>query len=278
MLTLSHIASWITAGGDLLFGWLLVLPRDVAIIALALLTSLILTLLRRWGTNQDLLSRCAADLRCLRRLIREAKSRRDKPEVARMQGVVNLVKLTQLRAEGWVLLMALPPLAFLGAWGVERLDYLPPRVGEEVTFRAYYSLSSVNKLTHLVPPEGFELRSPAVQEVRLDEDASEDRGGARGVAEWTLMADAPVRAADFVVRHQEHSVAHGVRVDGRVYQPPVQTHGDDLIPSSEVQLRQARFLGMVSGVSTMGLPPWVVAYLLLAILLVYPLRKLMRVW
>ncbi len=275
----SHISSSITAAGDILFGWLLALPRDAAIVALAVLTSLVLTLARKWFTNQDLLGRCAADLRRLKQFMRQARVRRDQPAVRRMKGTVGLIKLKQLSAEGRVLLVALLPLAFLATWGIERLEYLPPRVGEELTLRAYYPLSSVDKLTHLVPPEGFELApgSSAVQQVRLDEE-----GGANGVAQWLLVVREPRPTTPVAIRHQDHTVSHALRVDGRGYEPPVQRHGDELILATETMLEQARFLGVVPGVvapgvPAVGLPPWVVAYLFLALALIYPLRLLLRV-
>jgi hypothetical protein len=270
----SHVSSAITAAGDFFFGWLLALPRDAAIVALAVLTSLLLTLARKWFTNQDLLGRCAADLRRLKQLIRQAKARRDKPAVRRVKGTVSLIKLKQLSAEGRVLLVALLPLTLLAAWGIERLEYLPPAVGEELTLRAYYPLSSVDKLTHLVPPEGFELApgSSAVQQVQLDEE-----GGANGVAQWVLVARERRLATGVAIRHQDRTVRHTIRVDGRAYEPPVQLHGGELIPATETKLEQARFLGRVPGVPAIGLPPWVVAYLVLALALVYPLRRLLRV-
>jgi hypothetical protein len=275
MVDWSDISSAITTAGDFCLGWLLVLPRDVAIVAVALLTSLALTLARKGCTNQELLGRCAADLRRLKQLVREAKARRDKPAVQRMKGTLSLIKLKQLGAEGRVLLVALLPLVVLATWGMARLEYLPPVPGQELMLRAYYPLSSVDKLTHLVPREGLELKqgSSAVQQVRPDDD-----GGANGVAEWVLVAREPRPTTNLTIRHQDRTVSHALRVDGRAYEPPLQTHGEDAILATEIELTPSRFLGVVPGVPAMGLPPWVVAYLLLALALVYPLRKLLRVW
>jgi hypothetical protein len=280
MFELSAIASFITAMGDFLFGWLLALPRDLAIVGIALVTSLVLTLARKWCTNQELLGRCAADLRRLKQLIRQAKARRYGPphkrsEVQRMKGTMSLIKLKQLAAEGRVLLVALVPLAVLATWGMARLEYLPPVPGQELTLRAYYPLSSVGKLTHLVPREGLELKggSSAVQQVRADED-----GGGNGVAEWVLVAREPLPATELTIRHQERAVTHTLRMDGRIYEPPIQRHDEDSILATEIVLTPSRFLGVVPGAAAIGLPPWVLAYLLLALALVYPLRWLMRVW
>jgi uncharacterized membrane protein (DUF106 family) len=257
---------------DHALGWLLGLPRDVALVTVAVATSLVLTLARKWFTNQELLSRCAADIRRLKELIRGAKSRRDKPAVQRMKGTINLIKITQLSSEGRVLLWSLVPVALLAFWAIERLQFLPPAAGQPLTLRAYYPLSSVERLTHLVPPEGFDLRSPAVQSVRLDPE-----GQANGVAEWTLAAREDVADARLVVRHQGRSVVHHLRVDGRVYSTPIQRHAEDFLPVTEVPLPPARFLGVVPGIPVIAFPPWLVAYLLMTILLVPLLRRVLRV-
>ena len=41
-------------------GWLLALPRSLALVAVGLLTAALLTVLRKWTTNQDRLRRAAA--------------------------------------------------------------------------------------------------------------------------------------------------------------------------------------------------------------------------
>jgi hypothetical protein len=273
----SAISSAVTAAGDFCFGWLLALPRDAAIVALATLTSLVLALARKGCTNQGLLARCAADLRRLKQLIRAAKAgnepARRAADVQRMRGTINLIKLKQLAAEGRVLLAALLPLAFLAVWGTQRLEYLPPAPGQELRLRAYYPLSSVDKLTHVAPPPGIELAagSSAVQQVRLDDD------GANGVAEWVLTTRGPVGPSELPVRHEGRSVLHRLRVDGRAYEPPLQAHPDAPVLATQVALTPARFAGVVPGLPALGLAPWVVAYLLLALALVFPLRKLLWV-
>jgi hypothetical protein len=257
---------------DNALGWLLVLPRDVAILLIAVATSLVLTLARKWFTRQELLLRCANDLKRLKTLIRQARAARVKPAVRRMKTTVSLVKLKQLRAEGRVFLLSIIPLALLAFWAIERLDYLPPQPGQEITLKAYYPVSSVGKLTHLVPPDGFELNSPAVQLVQPDPD-----GAANGIAIWILLPHRHADETKFVIRHQGHSVEHVYRLDGRTYSPPVQAHADDFMPVTETPLLQSRFLGVLPGIPSIAFPPWLVAYLLLTILLVPVTRRLFAV-
>jgi len=68
---------------DFLFNWLLLLPSDLTIIVTAVLTGTVLTLVRKWTTNQELLGRAAADNQRLSALIKEAATRRRSPGTGR---------------------------------------------------------------------------------------------------------------------------------------------------------------------------------------------------
>ena len=116
---------------DVPLGWLLDLPRDATLLAFSLLTALLMTVSRRYVTNQDLLRRCSDDLRQLKRLSREAKQLGDKPRRQRLRSTVAMIKPMQLIQDLKVLAVVVLPLVVLTLWAVERLDYLPPPVGAE---------------------------------------------------------------------------------------------------------------------------------------------------
>lgn len=256
---------------DLPLGGLLSLPLGGAIAVVALLTSLMLTLARKWFTNQELLGRCRADLARLKTLIRSAKQRRDPATKRRLNETVSLIKLRQLRAEGRVLVWSLLPLLALATWAFERLEFVPPEINQPLQFTASYPLSSVGKLTHILVPEGCELSTSAIQIVGLNESDS-----STGLARWTIKA---VRSIDgeILIRHDGETAAHGLRVNGFCYAAPVQSHETLKIPTSQIELAPTKFLGIVPGVPAIGFAPWLVAYLGLTLLLTPLLRRLLRV-
>lgn len=256
---------------DYPLGWMLDLPRDAAIVLVAVITSLLLTLARKWTTNQDLLRRCTADLARLKTLIRQSKRAGDRPAVARMRGTVTTIKMMRLNADGVVLAVSLVPIALLAVWAMQRLDYLPPRAGDELQIRATFPLSSVDKLTHLISPPNVEVKSGAIQQVRLD------AAGKSGVAEWTLQPQSDAADLPLVIRHQNQTVTHVLNVGGRVYTAPLQRHPTDRIPETQAELRQAKFLGLVPGIQSIAFAPWLVAYLILTVPLVPLLRRMLRV-
>lgn len=269
---MNQISAAIMSGGDLLLGWLLLLPRDATLLVFSVLTALLMTLARRWVTNQDLLRRCSEDLRQLKRLNREAKQAGDKPRRLRLRNTVALVKRTQLAEDMKVLAVVLIPVAALATWAVERLDYLPPRVGEDFVVRAFFPISSVDEVTHLVPIDGVDLQSSPIQIIQADQQSPPS-----GLAEWTLR---PTSAADertLTIRHHGESVVHRVSIGRRTYLPPQELHQNVRLSQTEVLLRRYRPLGVDLQTDSLGLPPWMIGYLVLTLLFVPGLKRLLRV-
>jgi type II secretory pathway pseudopilin PulG len=263
---------WLLNLLDYPLGWLLALPRDVAIVIVAAGTSLLLTLVRKATTNQDQLRRTRGDLRRLKQLVRQARRAKDKATVKRLKATQATVNGIRLKAEGKPLLVSIFPIILLAVWAVERLDYLPPRLGEPLTVRAYYPVSSVGQLTHLVPPPSLTLRASPIQLVELDPEGQQN-----GLASWVLEP-ATASSTELLVRHQGATVRHPVLVGRRIYAPPVANHEGGKILATEAVLRRAKFLGVVPGIAAIGFPPWLVAYLLIVIPLVPILRRALRVY
>jgi len=271
--TLAAISALVARLLDVPIGWLLALPRDVAIALVAVGTSLLLTMVRKWTTHQDQLRRSKGDLRRLKQLIRQRKRAKDKPAVKAMRTTLGMVNAIRLKAEVMPLLVSIVPIALLAVWAVERLDYFPPRVGEDLVVKAYYPLSSMDKLTHLVPPPGMELRGAAIQLVEVDH-----AGKQNGLAKWVLRPTQATASTDLIVRHQGDTAVQPVSVGGRTYAPPLAAHPGGKILATEVVLRQAKFLGVVPGIAAIGFPPWLVAYLLIVIPFVPLLRRAIKVY
>ena len=258
---------------DVPLGWLLWLPRDVALLLVAAGTALTMTLARKWLTNQDLLRRAAADVTQLKSLLRDARRAKDKAVMQRLRSTMAMVKLAQLRADLRVLVVVIAPVGLLAMWAAERFDYLPPRVDEEIVLRAYYPLSSTDRLTHLVPSDEFDLRSPAIQIVQSDPlDKS------RAFAAWRFVVRHPADDLPLTIRHQNETATHHARVGRSTYLPAWQHQAHDFILETELELRRYSFLGLGPHRDVVGLAPWLIAYLVLAIPLVPLLRKVCGVF
>lgn len=259
------------SGGDLLLGWLLALPGDLSLFAVALLTSLTVVLIRRFTTDQELLGRCRADRKRLKALIKEAKAAKDQAARERYRRTDATVGLMLLRAELKPLLCALIPLGLLATWCFERLEYLPPELGAPVTLRFQCPRSAAGRLVHLVPAQGWQSEQGWIK--RLTPSASDDFSAE---AVWTLTA-AEAGPALLRIRSQDQSFAHPVEVGARRYAPVLVAHTPDGRLASSVELRQRQLFGVVPGWKFAGLAPWLVGYLLLTLPLVFLSRAVLRV-
>ncbi|MEK6262690.1 MAG: hypothetical protein AABP62_29180 [Planctomycetota bacterium] len=270
---LNSLCAWTVRAVDYPLSWLLWLPRDVTLVLFAALTALLMTLARRAVTNQDLLRRCSEDLRRLKQLLREAKQARDKPTMLRLRGTAGLIKGMQLAADMRVLIVVLLPVAMLAIWASERLDFLPPQVDRDLVVRAHFPLSSIEGLTHLVPAAGCELKGTAIQVIRADSASA----SSSGLAEWTLHPTSAAEDLAIVLRHRNESATHRVAIGHATYRPPIQAHANERLALTEVVLDRYRPLGLNLKTETIGLPPWMVGYLVLTLVLVPTLKRLLRV-
>ncbi len=231
---LDWINNAILTVADPLLNWLLRLPTDLALIIVAVGTGAIIALVRLFTTNQDLLRRCDRDKKRLKELIRQAKRQKDKEAVKRCRATRNMIGMTTIKEEGWPLLAAIVPIAILGTWCFQRLAFVPPRAGETVPVTAYFPVSAVGELTHVVPQEG-------VREVSREDSGASGRwireimkGVPRpdgiansGIATWKIQARARPQPYVLQIRCKTVTVEKELLVGQPLYSPGVEFYGDD---------------------------------------------------
>lgn len=253
---------------DGLLGWLLRLPSDLVLIAVALISATVLTVIRRYTTNQELLGRIAHDKKRLRQLQRSSNDREAK---RRIGGTRAAVMLKALRAEGWPLLVSLLPIGLLATWCIFRLEYHPPRDDEPVKVVVETPLSKVGMPIHLVPQD--DLKADGwVREVR----AVEEEGRAVGIAAWTLRGKAATKPYGLLFRLDKRSYGHQLLIGQPSYAEPVDVHSDGVV--TYVEMRPVRLAGVVPGIAALAFPPWLVAYLLLTIPCAFLAKRVSGTW
>jgi hypothetical protein len=229
---------------DFLFNWLLLLPSDLTIIVTAVLTGTVLTLVRKWTTNQELLGRAAADNQRLAALIKQAKRGRDKEALARYRQTKAQVGILKFKQEGRPLLMSLVPIALLATWAFARLEYLPPKPGDAVTVVAHAPVSAAGEVVHLVPGDGLTALNGWVRKLAVTDEEAQ--------AEWSVKADRVLAADQLTVRG-----------------------GRDV--TLTLRLPERRLFGIVPGWPQLGLPAWLVGYLAIVIPFVPLLKKILKI-
>jgi uncharacterized membrane protein (DUF106 family) len=246
------------SAGDVLFGWAARRSPDFAVIVIALLSAAILVALRFFTTEQNLLERCRADKRRLNVLIRESKRRKDKTERLRLRQLKAAVGLKQLRAEIRPLLWAVLPVALLGIWAWQRLEFLGLKPHQPFQFTATFPLGTSSKVAYLVPLKSVQSEQGWIREIK----PAEDSHSPHAQASWILTARDAVHLP-LSLRLGEQTFAHDLVADGwRYTRPTVQHPGSEI--TTAVVLRRYHAFGIIPNIAGLW-PSWVTAYFLIAI-------------
>lgn len=267
--------TWI---GDLIFGGLLRLPRDIVLVLLALLTGLVLTVVRRWTTNQDLLRRCKEDKARLKQLMKEARRRRDRDAVKRIRATLGQIGWIAMKSEGRPLLASLPIIAVLAVWAFSRIAWLPPPPDEPIEVRFYFTESEIGRIAFLLPETGLAIESGRLRRIQpsYGPDGHTVDGG---VAAWQLRAEPRSTPYRVRLRYRAKTFQRPLVADGRRYAPPqVFFDGADSVVASELALREYRPFGIVPGRPALALAPWMVGYLIIVIPLSVVLKPLLHIY
>lgn len=251
---------------DWLFGWILLLPRDLSLLAVAVLTSVLLVGVRRWTTDQQWLTCARADQRVLKKLRREAKQRRDREAMTRYRTLNKRIGLMKLTTEGRPLLWAILPVALLAIWGYGRLSFMPPVSDEFVELRLYHPASATGQLVHLAPSENISTDA-WIKPLRIDPTNKRF-----SMATWWIR---PTQAGshDLVMSSPRGRFMHTLSVGTSAPQASLRHPSAEGAIQTELGLQPRRLFGLVPGVPALGMPAWLVGYLVLTIVLIPVTRK-----
>jgi len=277
---------------DYVFGWMLLLPRDVMLFAVAILTSAALTFVRIWTTDQDWLGRAAADKKRLGQLLKQAKRDKDKDAKQRHKLMVNMIKIRSLRFEGKPLLVAIVPVALLGTWAFGRIAYVPPQAGETIEVRAYLPTSAIGGRAHIVPVKGLESEGGWTQRVVADTYPEPQTAWERmnrkltdwcgmnppleGVAVWKLKAPQAAGRYRLKIRYAGRTYGKDLLVGSRHYASALDIPAGGPVQAIELAMKPVRLFGFVGDL--LFIPGWILAYLLIAIPFVFILRPIFKIY
>lgn len=258
-----------------LLGWMLHLPRDLVLFIVAIGTAMILTVVRLFTTNQELLKRCKDDKGRLKQLMREAKKRRDKEAVLRHRTTLGQIGMLSMKAEGKPLLASLIPIALLAVWCFGNIAYVPPEPGEPVTVKAYFPVGKIGKTVHVVPQNGIAADEGWIRNVAPDLDA--EGKATNGVAAWTLRCEKRDEPYALEFRFMGKTYQKQLIVDGLRYAAPLEFYDDEAVEVAEIAMPEYKLFGIVPGIPWIMFQPWIVGYLVIVLPFSFFLKPLLRI-
>ncbi|MFM8287294.1 MAG: hypothetical protein ACKOGA_11260 [Planctomycetaceae bacterium] len=182
--------------------WLATAPRGGLLAGGAVLSTLVVLALRRWGTTAALRELRRGDRRRLRAWADAARAGGDHAELERCRRVLAAIDRAEAREGTWALVSALG-LAVLLGWGGTRLwGWRPIGPGELVGFELRVTPSPAGETVHLLPTPGVEALDAPVQRLSV--------AGGRASARWRLRRNTASSRDVLRVRLGERVLSHEV--------------------------------------------------------------------
>jgi len=260
---------------DFLLGWLLRLHRDVAMLSVAVGTVVLLGLIRKLATNQDILKRCRADTKQLTKLIRQARKNKkaegSAEAISRFKNTKKMVSINALKQEARPAIISIIPIVLIALWCDSHLKFIPPQDNETVELRAYFPLSAAGELAHLVPQDSL-----AVEDGYIKEIYNNHLFGERpyGLASWKIRAKTRPQPYPLIIRSGGKTYEHEILIGQPTYTQPAKFNQKDSIHYAiEAKLASYKPFGLIPGLEAIGLRPWIVAYLIVVIPVVFLQRR-----
>ena len=291
---LETINNFILMLADPLLNWLLLLPKDIGIFIVALATSAAITFSRKWSTDQEWLRQADEDVKRLKELTKKARQRKDKEAVQRQKMTVGLIKMRSLKFEGKPLLIAILPILILATWCFGRMGFHPPVEGDEVAIKMYVPRAGIDSVAHMIPVDGVTAIDGWVQKVKEDTypvpEGLWDTFKAKcaellhmtpplgGVAIWHVKAAAAREPYHLKMVYKDEVYQKEFLVGRKLYSTQFVFYGlDEPVQAIEEALKPFKLFGLLGGLGAF-FPPWLVAYLIIALIFVPLLKKVCKIY
>lgn len=300
---LSQINNFIVAFMDLLLNWMLQFPRIWILVFLGFAEALILTLIPKFTTNQDMLKRGKFDKIRLKELLKEAKQKGDKDAIKRYRTTIGSIGTISLKAQGLPLVVSLVPILFIALWAFSRIAYESPRAGDNIIVRAYFPAAQIGNLAHLVPVKGLEAKVPVKRAEdlvpekpietsaspngawiqRIVEDKDTEGKVVDGYAIWVVHCTEGGGRFPLKIRYKGQTVEKALLVGDHLYEQPLSYYSEGAIQAVEIAMPEYKPLGIIPGIPIPGapwlaFPAWLVGYMIIVVPLAFALKPLLRVY
>jgi uncharacterized membrane protein (DUF106 family) len=223
---------------DWILGWASYLPLVAAIIVVGLLSGLAIVLIQKYGSRQEFLGRCKADLKKLKADLKAAKSAGDAARLARARALSGRISGKYMGQSLKPALWTVPAITIVALWTGARLGAQPVRPGETIEAVAYFE-DGASGFAHVVPADGLEFVGPAICAVAVP------KGEPGKQARWNVKAAREGRYT-LAVRHGGQTYPVDLPVSARGGRPPdavtlfvEETPAQDRLQAVELKLAPA---------------------------------------
>ncbi|MFH1849576.1 MAG: EMC3/TMCO1 family protein [archaeon] len=232
---------------------LLDLPPLASITIIALGISILITLVYRWMTDQDLMKSLKDEMKKLQKEMKELKHDPKKMMAVQKQAMEKNMKY-MMHSMKPTLITFLPIIIIFG-WLNGHLAFHPIAPGQEFTTTL---IAKTGGSVTITVPEGVEIIGGAVQEIK------------NGLAVWTLKGEAGQYLLEYDMDGRTYTKELLI-TEERAYKTPVEKKKDDYVASISIDNEKIRPLNLFGW--RLG---WLGTYIILSIVFSMTLRKILK--
>lgn len=239
------------------FSPLLNLPTLWAVILLSFLISLVITLLYKYTTDQNLMKQLKDEMKEFQKEIKELRKEPEKAmQVQKKAMQTNMKYMTQSMKST---LYSFIPIIIIFSWMTAHLAYDPILPGQDFTTTVTFE-ESANGMIELSVPNGITINGDAKKEIK------------DGTIKWVLSGDKGEYLLEYIFNGKKYSKEVLITEENR-YTQPIKMIKGDAVKSIEIAHNPKKILNLFGW--KIG---WLGSYIIFSIIFSMLIRKLVKVY
>lgn len=237
---------------------LLKMPSVYAILIIAFIITLVMTLIYKYVTDQAHMKKLKADMKKYQDEMKKSATNKDK--MMSIQKSAMDVNMQMMRESFKPMFLTFIPIILIFGWLNTNLTYMPVHPGQEFVLRA--DLNANSGLASIkVPDSGVTL---------LD---AKDKEIAFGNVSWRLKGDAGIYLFELSVNNRTYE--HMVQISDYKYMQPIMSYPEGPLKGTVIEMQKTHPFGSFSLFG--WFPGWLGVYILFSLPLSILLRKILDV-
>jgi len=242
---------------DPVLGPLLNFPTLLSVILLSFLISLVITIVYKYTTNQDLMKQLKAEMKEFQREIKELKKDPERAmQVQKKSMQTNMKYMTHSMRST---LFSIIPIIIIFGWMNSNLAFDPILPGQDFTTTVVFE-KNVEGEIELSVPVGLNIEGQAVKEVK------------DGTVKWILNGDEGEYLLEYIFNSKKYRKEVLITEENRYIEPTNRVR-DGIVESIEVEHNSKKLLNLFGW--KVG---WLGTYIIFSILFSIIVRRIIKVY
>ena len=241
---------------DPIFSPLLNLPTLLSVIIMSFLISLIITVIYKYTTDQNLMKQLKLEMKEYQKKIKESRSQPEKAMQLQKEAMQSNMKYMKHSMRST--LYSFLPIILIFGWMTANLAYEPILPNKEFSIKISFE-DNVNGFVNMSLPEGIKTKDNLSKEIRNKE------------VEWTLSGEKGEYLIEYFFNEKKYDKQ--VVISEKKYKEPVKMVNDGTVKEISIGYNKNVLINIFGW--KIG---WLGTYIILAIVFSIIIRKLMKVY